>query len=67
MIIERIQDKKFIITITEKEALRFANGSEVDFETSKSISKHIGTLLLHYIIEASMFPHDNRPALEVEL
>lgn len=67
MIIERVDDKIFQIKISEAEALRLADGSEVGFETTKQFSVHIGTLILHYMIEASMFPHDNRPSIEVKL
>lgn len=64
MKIERVEDKKFQLTITEKEALQLSDGSEIDFETSKTIATRIGIFILHYIIEASMFPHDNRPQIE---
>jgi len=65
--IERIDDRVFLVSISEKEAQRLADGTEIDFSTSKMMSSHIGVALLHYMIESSMFPHDKRPPIELDL
>ncbi|GAI34121.1 unnamed protein product, partial [marine sediment metagenome] len=41
MLIERIEDKKFQIVITEDEALSLADATAMDFAQSKMISCHI--------------------------
>lgn len=67
MQIDRIEDKKFMITITENEALKFADRSEVDFHLHKLLANRIGSRLIGYINESCKFPHSKRPTLELEV
>jgi len=67
MRIERIEDKKFQVTITEKEALKFSDATEITFHYNRLISNRIGSRLLGYITECCKFPHAKRPALDLEI
>lgn len=67
MKIERVEDKKFLITLTEKEALRISDTKETDLEYSKIYSNLIGRVLLHYMIMCCEIPDMKQPALDTEL
>lgn len=67
MQIERIEDKKFQIIITEKEALMIGDITVVDFHQSKILANHIGSNLLRYMMCCSELPHSHQLPLEVEL
>ncbi|MBA7680740.1 hypothetical protein ES703_89061 [subsurface metagenome] len=67
MIIERIEDKKFLVTITEKEALMIGDITQVDFHRSRIIANHIGSNLFRYIMCCSEIPDSHQLPLELEL
>lgn len=67
MQIDRIEDKRFMITITEEEALRLSDGTDFTLTDCKTMSLHLGRLMLYYMIDCSESPHAKRPVLEVEL
>lgn len=67
MKIERIEDKKFRITLTENEALRLADNFDMDFESVKIYTLHVGRIILHYMMMCSRFPDIKTPPFEQEL
>lgn len=67
MKIERIEDKKFQITLTEKEALGLADNFEMDYEYVKIYTLHIGRIILHYIMQCCQFPDMKVPPFEQDL
>lgn len=67
MKIERIEDKKFMLTITEKEALRLSNSENTDVTDCKIMGIDIGRWILHYMIGACQFPHLKQPVFDTEL
>lgn len=67
MRIERIEDKKFMITLTEKEAIRITGTEDMDLEFAKIYSQHVGQVLLHYMIMCCEIPDMKQPVLDTEL
>ena len=67
MKIERIEDKKFQITITEKEALRISDCNQMDWEYAKIYSLHLGRLIINYMALCSELPDAKQPAIDTEL
>ena len=67
MRIERIEDKKFQITITEDDALYLADDSNLDFLDHKMFIIRFGNQVLSYITEACKYPHSKKPLLDIEL
>ncbi len=67
MKISRVEDKKFMITINEKEALELSDDSSHDFYDRKILTLRLGNAIADYLIESCKFPHDKRPTLELEV
>lgn len=67
MKIERIEDKKFQITLTEKEALRISDCSQMDWEYAKIYALHLGRIIINFMALCSEIPHAKQPPLETEL
>lgn len=67
MKIDRTEDKKFVITLTDDEADKISDHTEVDFHRHKLIANLIGSRLLGYMTESCKFPHSKRPTLELEI
>lgn len=67
MKIERIEDKKFMTTITEAEALMIGDITQVDFDRSRQIANHIGSSLFSYMMCCSELPDSHRLPLKLEL
>ncbi|MBA7623494.1 hypothetical protein ES703_30890 [subsurface metagenome] len=67
MLIERIEDKKYKLTLTDKEADMLADCTVIDFARSKQIAAHLGDKVLFYMMESSQFPHAKRPSMKVTL
>ncbi len=66
MRIERIEDKKFMVTLTEKEALRLADNFGMCWEYVKIYTLHLGRAMLHYMMVCCEFPDIQQPALDTE-
>lgn len=67
MKIDRVEDRKFQIAITEKEALILADDDSQTFLDRKMLCVRFGNHVLDYICESCKFPHDKKPTLELEL
>lgn len=67
MKIERIEDKIFKITVTEKEALRISDCSEMDWAYAKIYALHLGRVILNYIAMCSELPDSKQAPLVMEL
>ena len=67
MKIERIEDKKFMITLSEKEALKLADSVDLDWDWYTIYKLHIGRTLLPYFMLCCQFPNQKQPSLEKEL
>ena len=67
MRIERIEDKKFMITLSEKEALKLADNVDLNWEWCKIYTLHIGRILLTYFMLCCQFPDQKQLPLESEL
>lgn len=67
MLLKRVEDRKFMITLTESEALKISDHTEVDFHYARLLSNRIGAKLLGYMSDSCKFPHCKRSASEVDL
>ncbi|MBA7696619.1 hypothetical protein ES703_105269 [subsurface metagenome] len=67
MKIERVEDKKFLITLTENEALKIADAKQCDLEYSRIYAQHIGRVLISFMIICCELPHVKQQPIETEL
>lgn len=67
MRIERLEDKIFMITLTEKEALRLSDNFEMDYQYVGICTLHIGRIVLHYMSQCCEFPDIKIPPFEQDL
>ncbi|MBA7697097.1 hypothetical protein ES703_105755 [subsurface metagenome] len=67
MQIDRVEDKKFQLTLTDDEADKLSDHTEIDFHRHRLIANRIGSRLLGYMSESCKFPHSKRATLDLEL
>ncbi len=67
MRIDRIADMIFQITLTNNEAEKISDHTEIDFHRHRLVANRIGSRLLAYMTESSKFPHSRRPSLYLEI
>lgn len=67
MQIDRIEDKVFRITLTDHEAEKISDHTEIDFHRHRLVANRVGSRLLGYMTESCKFPHSKRPTLELEV
>lgn len=65
MEIRRLQDKRFMLEITEDEALCFSDPTQIDCQHYRVLSLMIGNFVLGYMMQASNFPNAHLPKIEL--